>query len=589
MGIPRLALHLQPYASSTVVGCQTPNCERHKVQDGRQSNRIIIDGPSFAYCIFNRLFVRKPVSLDPMKMMPSYDEVGKGALAFLEQLESYGLVIEKIYFDGYLPMRKRDIRIQRLNDSLKNLKKYLVRNGDGSKKVPEEPYDSCPTPSHVFEAGSPTPITFRGMIASPFLVPAVLDAISCSKYAKVSVVVPGEADVYCAEAARNGGIVLTNDSDLFVHDLGSHGTFSLIHQAELRPVEEKGGQIACQTVRLSVFRPKEIAERLGLVDLRRLAYVFLRTREGLTLPEAIIRANEPRDIGTLSFQEFLEEYATETSITESQTFSPNSLATYLAYAPPLDPRVSELILQLTATSQDTVYMYLPYLIDDPSRSSAWLVSTKQRSFAYSIPNQLRDGPQKRPRTIIAECHRRGDRILAQQILLPSPDDLRVQSGELLAKVQDFVETFADYPDHVIWRAYALADVYRWYLDNGKPPPSRETMTRLMTGLSKPGSTWEDIHLSAQVQAVLYTLRMTQQILRYTMSTTTTKMGPSKPLKKLASIFDTLPPMAQLVPSGLELAARMSSIANQTCGLDLDDLLDLLAVRLQKEVDAEEVL
>lgn len=93
MGIPRLALHLQPYASSTVVGCQTPDCERHKCQDGRQSNQIIIDGPSFAFCIFNRLFVRKPVSLDPMKMMPSYDEVGKGALAFLEQLESYGLVM----------------------------------------------------------------------------------------------------------------------------------------------------------------------------------------------------------------------------------------------------------------------------------------------------------------------------------------------------------------------------------------------------------------------------------------------------------------------------------------------------------------
>ena len=479
-------------------------------------------------------------------------------------------------------MRKRDIRIRRLSDSLKTLKKYIVRDSDGSENV-QEPYDSGPAiPSHVFEAGSPAPITFRGMIAPPFLVPAVLDAIACSKYAAVSVTVPGEADVYCAKAAREGGgIILTNDSDLFVHDLGSHGAFSLIYQAELRSNEDE----ECQIVKLAIFRPKEIAERLGLPDLQRLAYVISRTREVLTLPEANILAKEHRDIGSLPFQEFLEEYATETSMIESQTFSPASLAKYTAHVSLLDPRVSELMLQYTATKQDTVYMYLPYLIDDPSRSSAWLVSTKQRSFAYSIPRHFHDGQQKRPRTIIAECHRRGSRIIAQQIFIPSPDDFRLQSSVLLAKIQDLVETLADYPEHVIWRAYALEDVYRWYLNNGKPPPSRETMTRLMSGLSKPNSTWEDIHLSAQVQAVLYTLRMTQQILKYAICTT--EIGPPKPLKKLASILDALPPIAQLVPSGFELAARMSAVENETCGLD--HLLDVLAVRLQKEVDVEEAV
>lgn len=463
-----------------------------------------------------------------------------------------------------------------------------MRNGDGSQ-ILQNACDSGPeTPIHVFEAGSPMPNTFRGTIAPPFLVPAVIDAIFSSKHAAVSVIIPGEADVYCAKAARDGGgIVLTNDSDLFVHDLGSHGAFSLIHQAELRPNNEegKGGITACQTVRLSIFRPKEIAQRLGLIDLQRLAYVISRTREVLTLAEAIICAKEHRDIGSFPFHEFLEEYAAETSITESQTFSPNSLANYLTHAPPLDPRVSELMLQLTATSQDTVYMYLPCLIDHPSKSSAWLVSTEQRSFAYSIPSQLHDEQQVRPRTIIAECHRRGDRILAQQINLPCLNDIRVQSSEFLAKVQVFVDTFAEYPKHVIWRAYALEDVYRWYLNNNRAPPSRETMTWLMTGLSKPTSTWEDVHLSAQVQAVLYTLRMTQQILMYTISTT--KLKPSKPLKKLASILNTLPPIAQLIPSGFELAAQMSTIENQTCGLG--HLFDLLAVRLQKEADAEEAV
>ena len=92
-------------------------------------------------------------------------------------------------------MRKRDIRIQRLSESLRSIKKYIVRNG--SEDVQESGDPGPATPSHVFEAGSPTPHIFRGMIAPPFLVPALLGAISCSKYAAVSVVVPGEADVYC--------------------------------------------------------------------------------------------------------------------------------------------------------------------------------------------------------------------------------------------------------------------------------------------------------------------------------------------------------------------------------------------------------
>ena len=482
-------------------------------------------------------------------------------------------------------MHKRDIRVQRLNDSLKILKKFIVRDSNGAESVQESCDNGPATPSNVFEAGSPTPKTFHGMIAPPFLVPALLDAISCSKYAAVSVVVPGEADVYCAKAARDGGgTILTNDSDLFVHDLGSHGALSLIHQIELRPNEEDetGEQSACQTVSLLILRPKEIAERLGLVDLQRLAFVLSMTREVLTLPEAITRAKKHRDIGMLPFQEFLEEYATETSITESQTFSPGSLANYVSYAQPLDPRVSELMLQLQATSQDTVYMYLPYLIDDPRRSSAWQVSTEQRAFAYSIPTHLRNGQRKQPRTIIAECRRSGDRILAEQIPTLPPDTLRVQYGNLRAKIHDFLETFADYPTPVVWRAYALEDVYRWYLNNSKPPPSRAAMTRLMTGLSEPRTTWEDIHLSAQVLAVLYTLRMTHQISSYAIHTTKSRL--SQLPRDLASTLDSLPPIAQLLPSCSELATGPSS--TETGPRGIDHLLDRLALRLQKEADAE---
>lgn len=93
MGIPGLSKPLKPYAVSEVVGCKTPNCEKHHSQSAGRSSKIIIDGPAFAYAIYQRLVIQKPDWLNALEAIPSYDEVGKGALAFLDELESYGLTM----------------------------------------------------------------------------------------------------------------------------------------------------------------------------------------------------------------------------------------------------------------------------------------------------------------------------------------------------------------------------------------------------------------------------------------------------------------------------------------------------------------
>lgn len=476
-------------------------------------------------------------------------------------------------------MRKRDIRIKRLEQSLKQLKAYKLNNDNGAEQW-KESWDGTIF-SSLFEARSSPATTFRGMIPPPFLVPAVLDAIKGSKYGARSIIVPGEADAYCARAVREGGggIILTNDSDLFLYDLGPHGAFCFIYAAE---IDGQACEKSCRILRLSVFRPEQISRRLGLVDLRRLAFVLNDT---LRLTEAIHCAKNNVGLASGHYQEFLDEYRTEPSSFESRTFLPNDLACFRGIDHiVLDPRVSELLLQLTATGKDTVYMYLPYLIDDSSRSSAWHVSSEQRLFAYSICVYLRDDENRRPKTIISECSRKGNRIIAQQILFPQKQSFHIQSNRLLAHLRDLFETFVDFPKHMIWRAYALTEVYRWYLDTNKTPPTRTTMKRVMTGVSKPRMTWEDIHLSAQIQAVVYTLRMTKQILDFTASTITTPLP--KILRKLASMLSNLPPLAQLIPSRFELAAQMSNIAVQTSGLDIDDLLNHLASRLQSEVAAD---
>ena len=96
MGIPGLSKNLKPYAVAGVVGCKTPECQIHRSQQGSPSSNIIIDGPSFAYAIYHRLLVHKLKWLTAVEAMPSYNEIGKGALAFLDELESYGLNVYEI-------------------------------------------------------------------------------------------------------------------------------------------------------------------------------------------------------------------------------------------------------------------------------------------------------------------------------------------------------------------------------------------------------------------------------------------------------------------------------------------------------------
>ena len=417
------------------------------------------------------------------------------------------------------------------------------------------------------------------MIPPPFLVPAFLDAISGSKYVSVTKIVPGEADAYCAEAARQtGSIILTNDSDYFVHDLGKTGGFSLLYQAELRASDEEetdGVQGPCRLLRLLVFRPHEIAERLGLADIRRLAFNFTRARHNsLTLPKAIADAKKQEDESSKSFQEFLEEFLTEPAVSESQNFDPKALACVTGQAPLLDPRISELILQLASTGKDAAHMYLPYLIEDPTRFSAWSVSSDQRSFAYSICNVYCQRLTRKSGTIITEFARRGQRITAQQISLISEHDLNSHAIGLKTRFNDFRHTFSHCPIHLIWRTYALFEVYGWYLNTSRNPPSRQTMKRAMIGPLKPRLTWEDVHLHALIQAVLYALRMIQQILAYTVSAAA---KPSKPLIDLASILTELPSLSKLIPSRFELAGQPPEFG-------IDELLDRLAKTLQDDAN-----
>lgn len=93
MGIPRLTSYLSPYAKPTILGCQKKDCPMHSFSIDCSRSRVILDGPAFAYTIYGRLIAGKADYLGPLAAVPSYDEVGKAALAFLGELEKCGVVM----------------------------------------------------------------------------------------------------------------------------------------------------------------------------------------------------------------------------------------------------------------------------------------------------------------------------------------------------------------------------------------------------------------------------------------------------------------------------------------------------------------
>lgn len=420
---------------------------------------------------------------------------------------------------------------------------------------------------------------FRGLPPATFVVPAVLDALGTSKYAAVTRVVPGEAEVYCAAAAReSGGIILSNDSDLFVHDLGD-GAFVYLDSVELRTNESKtqtDNSSSCKPLNLETFQPHSIAQRLGLQTLQSLAFQFLLHHPS-TLSHAITLTKAPLSISEqLAYQTFLRDYTTSPSTSESQLFSPLALSRLRTHARFLDPRISELICQLESNNEtDTANVYLLPLIEDPTRSPAWAVSAEHREFIYSVCALYLNSPT----TTISECHRRAHSYTMHPIsLLPLPS-LLTFAHTLQRHLNLFTPpNFPNLPPPLIYRTYALFTIQLSHLTSSKKPPTHTLLQRALTATYTPHPTWNDIHLSAQIQAVLYSLRMIQQILQYISSSSST-IEPPLPyeLPNLSTSLQDLPVLAKLMPLPFELREVLEREE-----IDIDDVMERLGVLLREE-------
>ncbi|KAI4142144.1 MAG: hypothetical protein LQ341_003291 [Variospora aurantia] len=463
MGIPRLTGHLDPYSVPLLLRHQAFASSQDVVDASTSLTPIIVDGPALA---------------------------------------------SHIYFDGFLPVHKRPTRQARLELSLKGLVKTYNLFPGGFSVGAVSPHTPSPSwnPDQLFHSPLPLSSFHRHLPAPPFLVPAVLDGLAESRYSSITDVVPAEADVYCALAAfKLGGTILTSDSDLLVFDLGPKASVVFFNTLSISTLDSDSA--AGSILKANTFKTAELAQKFQLPNLHRLTYE-VKTDPTLSFSDALRRTKTPV-AHPVNFRAFVEEYALPSS-SSSSSYAATPITSIDSKPAFLDPRLSELIFQLRSSPSQAakeIIVYLPLFLDDPTRSSSWAVSACIRHTTYSFLTC-----HLSPNSVIAETSRQGYRILSTGI--PPVSDPNLQ--HLLPLLKASQQNFPTLHPSLSFRVFALAYIHQWHIEHDKTPPSRASVLRALTGqaTTQHHLAWEAIHLNAQVEGVLYALRMLRQSLHY---------------------------------------------------------------------------
>lgn len=327
---------------------------------------------------------------------------------------------------------------------------------------------------------------FVSVPSPPFLVTAIFHALKASKYCNESEIVLAEADSACADptVCESSDIILTSDTDLLILQPQGYVIFfndiTLYRGAKLKAI---------------CYKSKSFATHLGIKDLVTFAYIMSQDN-ALPLATIVCRSNNLSPSTALHL--FRQSFnPIPSSIKPSPTLSSALQA--------LDNRTSEVIHTLLtheATTQP-INSYLPTLLDDPTRSSAYRASFTIRHLGYSLLAHTT--------RIIApmnELDRRGSRIASLLITPLDPSATLTALAALTAQLHDLHETFAhsDATPTETWRAVALLATLCW---EGQPLGSLVSvakLTRLARGTQKRGG-WEEVHLAAMVEGWVWSIGM----------------------------------------------------------------------------------
>ena len=474
-----------------------------------------------------------------------------------------------IIFDGALPKSKRETRRARLQGYVEQLLLFQSRHADLSKLAtvvkdrnigpndsrssrardkllqPQEKASFSQPYEFKFDLDAlttqPLPAKLNALPAPPFLVSAIAEALLSdkdSRYANITYLVPGEADGFCAALARENtarkkkgrSVVLTSDSDLLVYDLGVKNGSKHTNVSSSSDDGKDGGDDGAATVMFfrsisftksddestivlkgKEFDPPKIASRLGMPSLIKFAFAVSQ-RPTFTLQNNVHYANSISE-NAADFKAFKESYVTPPSLLFTDGFPcqqmhGSSIKAFNYGGCIIDTRLSELLYQILKPNGQidggNVEIYLPFLYEDPQRSSAWDCGDSVRLLAYSIIKSC-----NREERLVVEYCRHGKRLVEKTMQDQSVDRIISSLIHFGQNMKDWRKSFVVLNDPCRWRLYAIYNVCQYLLLNGKPMPPEEDLRLLFLGRFIKNS-WDFLHLSAQVQAALYSLRLLRQ-------------------------------------------------------------------------------
>lgn len=469
-----------------------------------------------------------------------------------------------IFFDGYLPDYKRPERLSRIRGTSSSAHNYFFATSVG---IDREYYSQKPLDRDENRPLSTLSVKRRlnNLPVPSFLVPAILEALrSSSRYGPLTSLVPGEADPYCARAVkRDSGTLLTSDSDLLLYDLGPDGKVVFLPDINI-----SGPPPPDRFVSALVYNQHSILEKMAtppsLQSLLDYAY-NLKTGTHSTLAEWIARAKSPQ------FQPNRnnEDYHQFVTLYEETTNSLDLVTSNLLCIKVLDPRIAEFVLSVSDhgkansmgpddQSQRTPVFYLPQLLDRWDLGSAWVTGGHIRELAYSMCfpglNDDRSPVVEYRRTLSTSPQ-------GQEVYLSSGKRTVRLLRDNLSYTSRLIGDKIACPKKLQWMSLCLSIEMSGAMQEGKPSIALNLWKKAVRAdyLLDPGD-WDAIHLAAQIQGTLYSLRMLQQVLMCWQEGLV--QGP-KDIKKsnveaMLSYLDSLP-----------------SLAEYPCAVDMTDLFQRL--------------
>lgn len=433
-----------------------------------------------------------------------------------------------IYFDGYLPESKSNVRLQRLVETSAASNAYFMSTKSG---IRSEGDTRAAPPARQASRSSRIPVP-------AFTVPSILEALRTSeRYGHLTHLVPGEADYFCADhVRREGGALLTSDSDLLLYDLGQHGSVVFLSDLEITPEDSELPSVLTYSQRAICERWSLEPGQQGMLSL---AFEIQRDPyQKIAYWASQSKRKHSADANPAEYAEFISDYV---KASDSSLTIPDSLRF-------LDPRVSEFILSWTSSMETAStgpkelstpvepIFYLPLLLDRWDQESAWSPSTWIRQLAYSLCPTTPSVS-----STVTEYRRTMSRKSNGQVIELLSEREMTQTAQGLVNLCRTLTNKTAEPPHLRWALFCLNQEITYASEEGKESLVKEVLQRATKSRNRldPGN-WSSIHLTAQIQGTLYSLRMLHQVLLCQGGPLVGTASPQVPVAGLLECLSTLP-------------------------------------------------